>query len=217
MITGISMDKTGIFLSKPISIFLVLIYLLQTGLVIILIKDKYDLHQVIDYQRGRIHEMEEKLKILEAVEDFQTGFSDHEKRDLANAIFQESDRYGYDPFLILAVILAESSLKKGQVSENGAVGVMQIKPSTGRDMAAKSGVDWQGPDQLLDPALNVRLGTLYLFHQLVRFKDLKQAIIAYNLGGDRLRGRLAEKGPLPRQFLHRILDNYTMLKEKYDI
>ena len=216
MSPGISLDKTGIFLSKPIALLLVLIYLLQSTLLVFMIKDKYELHKIIDYQRQRLAEMEEKLRIFQVIEDFQIGFTDDEKKELANVIFEESNKYNYDPMLIMAVILTESSFKKGQVSHVGARGVMQVMPNIGHDLAQRSGIDWEGSEQLFDPATNVRLGTLYLFEQILKFKDVRKGIIAYNLGETRLRGRLKENKPLPKQYFRKIWENYNMLKEKYD-
>jgi len=216
MSPGVQFDKTGIFLSKPISFVLVLIYLLQSTLLIFLIKDKYELHKIIDYQRDRLAEMEEQLKIFQIIEDFQIGFSEDEKTQLASVIFHESHRYNYDPLLIMAVILTESSFKKGQESQAGARGIMQLLPATGQDLAVRSGLGWEGQDQLFDPVTNIRLGTLHLFEQIIKFRDVKKGIIAYNLGETRLRGRLREHKPVPGQYYLKILDNYNMLKEKYD-
>jgi soluble lytic murein transglycosylase len=216
MSPGVSLEKTGIFLSKPISFMLVLIYLLQSTLLVFLIKDKYELHKIIDFQRGRLSEMEEKLKIFQIIEDFQIGFTEDEKIQLASVIFEECNKYKYDPLLVMAVILTESTFKKGQVSHVGARGVMQLMPATGQDLATRSGYDWEGSEQLFDPVMNVRLGTLYLFEQIIKFKDVKKGIIAYNLGESRLRGRIRQNKPLPRQYFRRILDNYNKLKEKYD-
>ena len=216
MSPGVQFDKTGIFLSKPISFVLVLIYLLQSTLLIFLIKDKYELHKIIDYQQDRLSEMEEQLKIFQVIEDFQIGFTDEEKTQLASVIFHESKRYKYDPLLIMAVILTESSFKKGQESHAGARGIMQVLPTVGEDLAARSGLSWTGQDQLFDPVTNIRLGTLHLFEQIIKFKDVKKGIIAYNLGETRLRGRIREHKKLPGQYYRKVLDNYNMLKDKYD-
>jgi len=212
----VSLDKTGIFLSKPIAFVLVLVYLIQSTLLIYLIKDKYELHQIIDFQRDRLEEMEEQLKIFQVIEDFQIGFSEKEKVKLAGVIWEESKRYNYDPLLLMAVILSESSLRKGQVSEAGAQGLMQLLPSVGRDLADRSGIEWQGQEPLFDPVVNIRLGTLHLFEQILKFRDFKKALVAYNMGEGRLRGRLAENKPLPGRYLRQVREKYVMLKEKYD-
>lgn len=217
MSSAIHFDKAGIFLSKPIALLVVIIYLAQAILLISLVRDKYELQRIIDYQRQRIAEMEEKLKILQVIEDFQIGFTDEEKRELAGVIFDESAKYGYDPFLIMAVILTESSFTRGQVSENGAMGVMQLLPSVGTDLASRSGFGAVEPMALFDPVVNVRLGTLHLFEQILKFHDVKKGIIAYNVGETRVRERIRDKQPLPGRFFQTIWRNYTMLKEKYDI
>jgi soluble lytic murein transglycosylase len=216
MSPGAQLEKTGIFLSKPISLLLVMIYLLQSTLLIFLIKDKYDLHKIIDYQQDRLADMEEQLKIFQIIEDFQTGFSEDEKTELAGVIFHESSRYNYDPMLVMAFILTESSFIKGQVSNAGARGVMQLLPATGQDLATRSGLGWEGTEQLFDPATNIRLGTLHLFEQILKFRDVKKGIIAYNLGETRLRGKLRQRQKLPADYYRRILEKYNMLKEKYE-
>ncbi|MCK5126732.1 MAG: lytic transglycosylase domain-containing protein [candidate division Zixibacteria bacterium] len=217
MSPGVSLEKTGIFLSKPIAFLLVLIYLLQSTLLVFMIKDKYELHKIIDYQRDRLTEMEEKLKIFKVIEDFQIGFTEDEKKQLANVIFEESAKYNYDPLLIMSVIITETTFKKGQVSHVGARGIMQLMPSTGQDVAMRSGMQWIGSEQLFDPTTNVKLGTLYLFEQILKFKDVRKGIIAYNLGETRLRGRLRANKPLPSGYFRKIWENYNMLKEKYDV
>jgi soluble lytic murein transglycosylase-like protein len=216
MSPGISLDKTGIFLSKPIAFLLVLIYLLQSTLLIFLVKNKYDLHKIIDYQSDRLSEMEEQLKIFQVIEDFQIGFSEQEKIELANVIFEESRRFNYDPMLTMAVIITESSFRKGQVSDAGARGVMQVMPFIGEHLAARTGLDWRGTEQLFDPVTNIRLGTLHLFEQILKFRDVRKGIIAYNYGETRLRGHIRKQKPLPGQYFRRIWDNYNMLKERYE-
>jgi len=214
---SVTLDKTGLFISKPIALLLVLIYLLQSTLLVFLIKDKYELHRIIDYQRKRLTEMEEKLKIFQVIEDFQIGFSEEEKHQLAGVIFDECQKYNYDPMLIMAVIMTESTFKKGQVSSKGARGVMQLMPFIGEDLAQRAGMDWQNPDQLFDPVTNIQLGTLHLFEQILKFKDVRKGIIAYNYGETRVRGDIRKNKPLPKDYFRRIWENYNMLKETYDI
>lgn len=216
MSPGVSLEKTGIFLSKPIGLLLVMIYLLQSTLLVFLIKDKYELHKIIDFQRARLIEMEEKLKIFRVIEDFQIGFNEVEKRQLAGVIIEESNKYSYDPLLVMAVILSESTFKRRQVSGVGARGIMQLMPATGRDLADRSGIDLASSEELFNPVTNVKLGTLHLFEQILKFKDVRKAIISYNLGETRLRGKIRNKKSIPQKYFKTIWDNYNMLKEKYE-
>ena len=98
----IKYDKLGIFLSKPVAFLFVLIYLSQSVLIIYLVQDKFNLEKQIEFQQKRISELEEKLQILQVIEDFQIGFDDEEKLELANVISDECDRYDYDPMFLVA-------------------------------------------------------------------------------------------------------------------
>jgi soluble lytic murein transglycosylase len=215
--------KIGIIVSKPISILLILLYLAQIGLIAYLVHDKSEKEKVLRQQQMRIMELEdnlkileEKLKILNIIEDFQVGFNEKEVGELTCVIYDESKKYGYDPLLILALILAESSFRKEQVSNLGAQGLMQLKPSVGYDLAKRRGLNWKGELSLFEPAFNVQLGTLYLFELILKFKDVKKALVAYNVGEDALKLRLRSGEKMPVYFLSKVLKTYKGLKEKYD-
>ncbi len=213
----IQMDKLGIFLSKPIAVVLVFIYLIQSTLLVYLIKDKFDLEKQISFQQKRIGELEEKLQIFKAIDDFQIGFKEDEVQRLTDVIYSESKKYHYDPMFTLAVILTESSFKRGQVSNKGARGLMQVIPFVGQDVAGRTGLGWDGSQSLFEPETNIKLGTFHLFEQILKFGDIKKALLAYNMGETRLRGMIRENKPLPKAYLNRVLENYKMLKETYQI
>jgi soluble lytic murein transglycosylase len=210
-------DRLGIFLSKPISFLLVLIYLVQSVLLVYLIREKFDLERQINYQQKRLSELQERLQIFKAVDDFQIGFEEEDVRRLADVIYQESERYKYDPMFVMAIILTESTFKRGQKSSTGARGLMQVAPFVGKDLATRSDVKWSGSGTLFEPEANIKLGTLHLFEQILQFGDVSQALIAYNVGETRLRGLIRQNKPLPKKYLNRVLDNYRMLKEKYTV
>ena len=213
----IQFEKLGIFLSKPVAVLLVIIYLIQSGLLFFLVTDKFDLENQIRFQHKRIDELEERLQIFRAIEDFQIGFNDHEVGELTNVIYEESNRYHYDPMFVLAIILTESSFKKGQKSNFGARGLMQVVPFVGKDLADRSGIEWDGHETLFEPEKNIKLGTLHLFEQILEFGDINKALIAYNLGETRVRGMLRRNTPLPDKYLNKVLENYKMLKENYKV
>jgi len=210
-------NRLGIFLSKPVAFLFVLIYLSQSVLIIYLVKEKFDLEKQIEYQRTRISELEEKLQILQVVEDFQIGFNDDEKRQLTEVIFSECKKYDYDPLFLMALIITESSFKRGQISSKGAEGLMQIKPFVGRSLADKMGVEWEDQNTLFHPELNIQMGSLHLFEMILKFKDVRKAIISYNMGETALRSRVRLNKPLPKSYLNKVMENYQMLKEKYQI
>lgn len=211
----IQIEKLGIFLSKPVALLFVFIYLLQSGLLVYLVKDKFDLERQVDFQQKQIHELQEKLRIFKVIEDFQTGYSQEEMGKLTDVIYAESKKYDYDPLFVLSVILVESSFAKNQQSPKGAMGLMQMKPSTGADLAQRSGMGWTGPPTLHDYETNIKLGTLYLFEKVLEFKDVQKALVAYNMGESRLRSLLRANEPLPGTYFGRIMQKYKELKESY--
>ena len=84
----------------------------------------------------------------------------------------EARNYGLAPGLLEAVAWQESRGRMSAVSVKGALGVMQLMPST----AAELGVN---PGDLAD---NIRGGALYLRRQLDRFGSVPLALAAYNAG-----------------------------------
>ncbi|HUT32068.1 MAG TPA: lytic transglycosylase domain-containing protein [Planctomycetota bacterium] len=94
---------------------------------------------------------------------------------------------GLDPALVKAVIRAESAGNPWAVSRSGARGLMQLMAPTAREMAEKNSIRYRGPDDLFDPDLNVRLGTLYLAWLRKVFRDDAWLYIAaYNAGPGRV-------------------------------
>jgi soluble lytic murein transglycosylase-like protein/TolA-binding protein len=87
-----------------------------------------------------------------------------------------------DPEFISAIIRQESIFNARIVSPAGAIGLMQIMPYTGQEIAA----DLKEPfynDSLYSPAVSIRYGTHYIRKQLNQFNgNMVLAIAAYNGG-----------------------------------
>ena len=62
-----------------------------------------------------------------------------------------AQEYQLDPYLVLAVIWAESSFRPEIHSRVGAMGLMQIMPSTGEWIAGKLGIEDFEAEMLLEP------------------------------------------------------------------
>jgi soluble lytic murein transglycosylase-like protein len=208
--------KTGINISLPLSLVFVFIYLVETLAIGYFLHEKFKNEKIVSEQQRKIEELEEKLKILNIIEDFQVGFNEKEMGELTQVIYDESKIYGYDPLLILALILTESSFKRGQKSYMGAQGLMQVRPWVGSDLVRRMNLKWPEEPSLFQPAFNIKLGTLHLFELIMKFKDVKKAIMAYNLGENALRLRIRSGNKLPTQYLSRVLKNYKELREKYN-
>jgi soluble lytic murein transglycosylase len=109
------------------------------------------------------------------------------RKRLITAIAEESKRAGYDPLLVLAIIDVESDFLEGAISDKGAKGLMQIKPSTLYFLAQTEGIKLSREEVAADPALCVRLGIRYLRGLHQRFGDLDLALMGYNAGPSRIR------------------------------
>lgn len=93
--------------------------------------------------------------------------------------------------LVYAVMKAESRFDPDAVSHAGAVGIMQIKPSTAEFICRKDNIAWEA-DRLSDGAYNTALGCHYLSYLLTRFSDERTAVCAYNAGEGTVRRWLSD-------------------------
>ena len=98
-----------------------------------------------------------------------------------------------DPWLVLGVIRQESAFNTRAVSSSDARGLMQLLPSTGREVYQRIGMEAFRDDLLFDPQLNVRLGTQYLGRLADTHRgNLVPALAAYNAGPGRVKQWLKE-------------------------
>jgi len=88
-----------------------------------------------------------------------------------------------DPFLVAAVIREESVYNPAAVSSAGALGLMQVMPQTGQQIAARLGLAGFTRERLFEPCYNILLGSSYLVHLADKFdNDLIRMVAAYNAG-----------------------------------
>ncbi len=104
-----------------------------------------------------------------------------------STIKAESTKYNLDPYLVASLIRQESEFNPTVVSYANAYGLMQLLPSVGREMARKEGIRNFRTFQLLDPQINIKLGTRYLRQMIDQFGGVTEyALAAYNAGGNRV-------------------------------
>jgi len=121
--------------------------------------------------------------------------------DYNDIIYSTSDKYNIEPSLIKAVITAESNWQPTAVSTKGAIGLMQLMPSTATDMLVNNPYN---------PEENIEGGTKYLRYLLDIFNgDLTLALAAYNAGPQTVR-KFGDVPPIPetQQYVKRVLAMY---------
>ncbi len=116
------------------------------------------------------------------------------------------------PDLALAVMQAESQFNPRAVSPSGAIGLMQVLPSTARDLGVTNAED------LFEPETNVNVGLQYLSNLLSKYKgNEKLALAAYNAGP----GAVDRFGGVPpynetRAYIDRVMSIRSRLNEGTD-
>ncbi len=104
-----------------------------------------------------------------------------------DTIEAESAKNNLDPYFVASLIRQESEFDPSAISRANAYGLMQLLPSVGKKMAHEEGITSFQTFQLLDPTMNIRLGTRYLRQTLDRFGGVPEyALAAYNAGDSRV-------------------------------
>jgi soluble lytic murein transglycosylase len=162
----------------------------------------------------------ELVKIFSIVQTNRPDLLEKDAWDLAEVILAESSKYKLDPILILAVIDVESKFQFGAVSPAGARGIMQIMPATGkflvesvRALAKEIKVEQFKPEHLDNPIVNIKLGTYYLHDLRKTFRDVNNALIAYNLGPTELRIRMENHIEYNGEYANAVLTAYQKFKK----
>jgi soluble lytic murein transglycosylase len=138
-----------------------------------------------------------------------SGLTEAEIEHVALVTVREARRQDLDPKLVMAVIHIESRGNAFARSPVGALGLMQVMPATGEELAANLELPWSGPHALFDPILNVRLGTAYLKQLERRFGSTKTALAAYNAGPGRIDRRLRRGAAPPAGYSDSVLAAYA--------
>jgi len=122
--------------------------------------------------------------------------------DIDSAIEQAAARHNVDPNLVRAVVKVESNFNPNAVSRKGAMGLMQLMPSTARQLKVKNP---------FDPEQNVDAGVRHLKQLLESYGgDVRLTLAAYNAGA----GAVARSSGVPRyaetqNYVRRITNLYN--------
>jgi hypothetical protein len=137
----------------------------------------------------------QREKLVLALGQHAQGLTPEGRERLADLILEVSAEHQIDPFLIAAVARVESNFRSTARSHKGALGLLQVMPATGRQMARLLGISEFGPDSLHDPEVNIRIGVAYLARLLKAYRgNMVLAVTAYNWGPNAVRQLLRNGG-----------------------
>ena len=124
--------------------------------------------------------------------------------ELNEYFVQAANTYGVDVNLLKCIAYAESTFRPGITSSAGAMGVMQLMPSTAEGLGVRDAYD---------PEQNILGGAKYISIQLERFNgDIELALAAYNAGP----GNVQKYGGIPpfeetQNYVKKIMNIYNNL------
>ena len=150
------------------------------------------------------------------------------KLDYSEYVEKYADEYQVDKYLIFAIIKAESNFDEDAVSNKGAQGLMQLMYSTAEEIAGRLDIDLN-EENILEPDINIHLGTNYISMLTQKYENINLALAAYNAGSGNVDGWI-EDGTLKadgtdienvpftetNNYVRKILRDYEIYKDIYD-
>ncbi len=140
-----------------------------------------------------------------------------------------SAQYRYSPSVLWAIMREESTFRPEVVSPVGAIGLLQIMPYTGEEIAAGLGVKGFTPDRLYEPETNIGFSAWYVRKLIAKYGGNEAlAIAGYNAGPEAVDRWLKQRGDLSldefieeipytetRRYVKRVLMSYGIYEALY--
>lgn len=184
-------------------LILVLIFLLTSGLI-----SYADIYKYVDENGISYFTNIPKGKgFKKVISEGRTHLRDNTISHYHQIIISKARKYNIEPSLIKAIITAESKWNPTAISKKGAIGLMQLMPSTIKDMQVNNP---------FDPEENIEGGVRYLRLLLDKFKgDLTLTLAAYNAGPNIVE-KFGDIPPIPEteQFVREVLSIYNTYSKR---
>ena len=146
-------------------------------------------------------------KVVEAqvIEPVEVGVPAPPEVSIDELVEQSARNHGVDPLLVRSVIQVESNFNPNAVSNKGAQGLMQLMPTTARDL---------GVTNPMNPKENIEGGVKYLKYLQNQFNDPALALAAYNAGEGAVRryGNWIPPYPETQDYVVKVARNYKQAK-----
>jgi soluble lytic murein transglycosylase-like protein len=229
-ITGIILHGNKFWISELLSIIIVLLLLLTLFSISYFILRNEIMSDMLDKKIAELkteqvilqNELEHLRNINQIAETIRSfvgkNISQATVATLSKLVYENSNQFGYDPILLLAVIRVEShfnpmALGKFQSGTlSGALGLMQLKFETASMVAKKLRMKPLTRDDLFKPEINLVLGVAYLTQLVSQFKDFKLGLLAYNQGPATVLSSISKNQQLSVQYYRKVLNAYYTLK-----
>src|SRR5690554_873675 len=139
-----------------------------------LLKQAEKENEILREQKQQL--IEEKQKLKEELEGYRNlskyvkdsflsmnpDMTEKKTNKLVSLFWEQVKLYNFKPEQVIAWIEQESEFYALAVSRKGAIGLTQIMPETGKDIARRLGIEWKGPEMLFDPEINLIFGFNHL-------------------------------------------------------
>lgn len=103
--------------------------------------------------------------------------------EFTQIVREAGEKYEVDPNVIAAIIVRESSVRPTVISKGGDYGLMQIRYKVHKDKVKNAA-------ELLDPRINVFVGTQIFAQYFAQKKTLRGALLRYSGGNKTLASRV---------------------------
>ncbi len=117
------------------------------------------------------------------------------KRNYTYFVKKYSAEYFLEEEFVYAIIKAESDFDERAVSKSGAMGLMQIIPSTAKWIASELNETYS-KENMFSSEINIKYGCFYLNYLFSKFNNIDVVICAYNAGETVVRDWLDQDGEL---------------------
>lgn len=121
-------------------------------------------------------------------------------------IKQYATKYGVDPNFVAAIMFQESGGNPQAISSVGALGLMQIMPSTGM------GVCGYSPDKLKNAIYNIDCGVKYIADIYKTYRDYRYVAAGY-YGGPGTAPTATKGKPPVFQYVNEVMSHYENIKK----
>lgn len=231
---GILLHGSKIWISELLSIvFITLLLVCFTALNLVILKNEHHRHQftnniaelkkdnlLLQYNLKETFEKSRISRLLYSFAGKKTG--PNTIMQLTDLVYSSSRQFGYDPILLLAVIHVESVFNPNALGRyrsgnlSGAMGLMQVKFVTAKEMAKLLNIELKSENDLFKPEINIAVGVAYLTHLINRFQSFKLGLLAYNQGPQTIKITLSKNEPLSINYYRKVINSYYKLKSLAD-